>query len=92
MPVSDKTKPVRIFWADERALDVVAGIEHRSKAEVFRSALHEYLNNHRGELEELFHQTRQALAAGDVEKLLRLSSSGRDALVAEAMAEIDQAR
>jgi hypothetical protein len=84
-----RTKVVRIFEADERALGVIAGVEHLSKAEVVRRALHEYMQNHRAELEGLFHETRKAIAAGDVDRLLALSAPGNAALVDAAMKEIE---
>ena len=84
-----KTKPVRVFEADERALGVIAGVENVSKAEVVRRALHEYMQNHRAELEGLFHQTREALLAGDIDRLMTLSSAGSAALVDAAMREIE---
>jgi adenylate kinase len=55
---------------------------------VIHEALAEYLINHRDELSRLYTETQQALAAGDIDRLVRASTIGREAEVDAIMATI----
>lgn len=79
MPV--RSKPVRIFEADDSALTLLSGLLRRSRAEVVHAALVEYLANHRAHLAGLFEDTQAALAKGDLDALARIAS---DALESDA--------
>jgi hypothetical protein len=86
--MTTKSKPVRIFANDDSALEVLAQLRRQSRAEVIHEALAEYLVNHRDELSRLYTETQQALAAGDIDRLVRASTSGREADVDAIMATI----
>ena len=55
---------------------------------MIHEALAEYLINHRDELSRLYAETQQALAAGDIDRLVRASTTGREAEVDAIMATI----
>lgn len=86
--MTTKSKPVRIFAHDDTALAVLAQLRRQSRAEVIHEALAEYLVNHRAELSRLYTETQQALAAGDIDRLVRASTTARDAEVDTIMASI----
>ena len=79
--MATKSKPVRIFAHDDSALEVLARLRQQSRAQVIHEALAEYLINHRDELSRLYAETQQALAAGDIDRLVRASTTGREAEV-----------
>jgi phospholipid N-methyltransferase len=83
-----KTKPVRIFAEDDDALEELARLLRRSRAEVVHEALVEYLTHHREELTQLYDQTQQAIAAGDLAALARASAAARQAEVDAIMADL----
>jgi predicted transcriptional regulator len=86
--MTTKSKPVRIFAADDSALEVLARLRRQSRAAVIHEALAEYLVNHREELSRLYAETQQALAAGDLDRLVRASAAARDDEVDAIMATI----
>ena len=86
--MTTKSKPVRIFAKDDSALEVLAQLRRQSRAEVIHEALAEYLVNHRDELNRLYTETQQALAAGDIDRLVRASTTGREAEVDAILATI----
>ena len=86
--MTTKSKPVRIFADDDNALDVLTQLRRQSRAEVIHEALAEYLVNHREELSRLYTETQQALASGDIDRLVRASTAARDAEVDAIMATI----
>jgi len=86
--MATRSKPVRIFAADDSALEQLAQLMHRSRAEVVHEALAEYLANHRDELGRLYAETQSALASGDLERLARASAPARRAEVDAIMADI----
>ena len=86
--MATKSKPVRIFADDDTALELLAQLRRQSRAEVFHEALAEYLGAHRDELSQLYAETQQALAAGDIERLVRASTTARDAEVDAIMTSI----
>ena len=55
---------------------------------MIHEALAEYLINHRDELSRLYAETQQALAAGDIDRLVRAATIGREAEVDAIMATI----
>jgi hypothetical protein len=73
-----KSKPVRIFAADDSALEALAMLRRRSRAEVIHEALAEYVARHREELSSLSAETQQAIASGDIDRLARVSAARRD--------------
>ncbi|MHB8509854.1 MAG: hypothetical protein ACYDGR_14610 [Candidatus Dormibacteria bacterium] len=86
-----KTKPIRLFTADEAPLSLLAQVEGRSKAEVLHAALVEYLHNHRRELSDVFGEAQRALAAGDLDGLTRVLSADaehRADLLADEIAKL----
>lgn len=87
-----RSKPVRIFAEDDRALEQVARLQGQSRARVIHEALAEYVQAHRGELSRLYTQTQQALASGDLAELARASASARAAEVDAIMAGIPSPR
>jgi hypothetical protein len=86
--MTTKSKPIRIFAHDDSALAVLAQLRRQSRAEVIHEALAEYLANHRDELSRLYAETQQALAAGDLDRLVRASMTERDAELDAIMATI----
>lgn len=90
MPV--RTKPVRILGADHGALRLLADLEGRSPAQVFHSALIEYLDRHRDEIGAIFSEAQQAFAAGNLEGLNRLLARSDEQQVDELVAELDALR
>lgn len=90
MPV--RTKPVRIFEADHGALRLLAGVEGRSPAQVFHTALTAYLAQHRAELTSVFARAQEAFASGDTEALAGLLSSAVATQADELVADIDSLR
>ena len=86
--MTTKSKPVRIFAQDDTALAVLAQLRRQSRTEVIHEALAEYLVNHRAELSRLYTETQQALAAGNIDRLVRASATARDAEVDAIMASI----
>jgi hypothetical protein len=88
MVMATRSKPVRIFADDDSALEVLAQLRQQSRAEVIHEALAEYLVNHRDELSRLYTETQEALAAGDIDRLARASTTARDAEVDAIMATI----
>jgi hypothetical protein len=66
---------MRIFADDETALGLVARLTGRGRAEVFHQAWLEYVRAHRAELASVFRETQEALAAGDVDRLARVSQA-----------------
>ncbi len=87
-----RTRPFRIFEADQAPLRLLAELRHVSPAEVFHKALAEYLANHREELSTAFTETQRAIAAGDLGGLTRLLTRGAAAHAEDLMAEIDEVR
>lgn len=87
-----RTRPFRIFEADQAPLRLLAELKHVSAAEVFHKALAEYLANHREELATAFTETQQAIVAGDLGALTRLLARGAAAHAEDLMAEVDEAR
>lgn len=87
-----RSKPVRIFAEDDRALEQVARLQGQSRARVIHEALAEYVQAHRGELSQLYTQTQQALASGDLAELARASAPARTAEVDAIMAGIPSPR
>ncbi len=85
-----KSKPVRIFANDDSALEVLAHLRRQSRAEVIHEALAEYVANHRDELHRIFSETQQAIAAGDLERLVTASTAARDAEIDAIMADIPE--
>jgi hypothetical protein len=87
MATRAQTKPVRIFADDETSLGLVAHLTGRGRAEVFHQAWIEYVRTHRTELAFVFRETQEALAAGDIDRLARVSQTALedqlDALVAD---------
>lgn len=81
-----RSKPVRIFAADDSALEQIARLRRQSRAEVIHEALVEYLHAHRSELSRLYMETQQALASGDLDHLARVSATARTAEVDAIMA------
>jgi hypothetical protein len=88
MTMATKSKPVRIFAHDDSALELLAQLRRQSRAEVIHDALAEYLVNHREELSRLYTETQQALASGDIDRLVRASTTTRDSEVDAIMATI----
>jgi NADH dehydrogenase/NADH:ubiquinone oxidoreductase subunit G len=86
--MTTRSKPVRIFANDDSALEVLAQLRRQSRAEVIHEALAEYLVNHRDELSRLYTETQQAIAAGDIDRLVRVATTARDAEVDAIMATI----
>ncbi|HZS86725.1 MAG TPA: hypothetical protein VFE42_04430 [Chloroflexota bacterium] len=86
--MTTKSKPIRIFAQDDHALEAVARLQRQSRAQVIHAALAEYLLNHREELSRLYAETQQALAAGDMDRLVRATETTRDAEVDAIMATI----
>jgi hypothetical protein len=78
LSVTSRTKPVRIFEADDSSLGLVAGLLKRSRADIFHAAWREYLATHREELATLFRQTQEALASGDLDRLVQISTPAMD--------------
>ncbi len=83
-----KSKPVRIFAADDSALETLTRLRGQSRAGVIHDALSEYIRAHRDELSQLYTETQQALVAGDVDQLARVSAGARRAEVDAIMATI----
>lgn len=86
--MATKSKPVRIFAEDDRALAELTRLLRRNRAEVVHEALAEYLAHHREELTQLYDQTQQAIAAGDLAALARASAAARQAEVDVIMADL----
>ena len=86
--MATKSKPVRIFAEDDRALEELTRLLRRSRAEVVHEALAEYLVHHREELTRLYDQTQRAIAAGDLGALARASAAARQAEVDAIMADL----
>ena len=85
-----KSKPVRIFAEDDSALEELTRLLRRSRAEVVHEALAEYLVRHREELTQLYDQTQQAIASGDLAALARASAGARQAEVDAIMADLPE--
>lgn len=83
-----RSKPVRIFANDDVALEQIARILGHSRAAVMHKALAEYVMNHREELTRVYDETQQALAAGDLDQLVRASAAARQAEADQIMADI----
>lgn len=83
-----KSKPVRIFADDDSALEELTRLLRRSRAEVVHEALAEYLAHHREELTQLYEQTQNAIASGDLAELARASAAARQAEVDAIMADM----
>jgi len=86
--MATKSKPVRIFVEDDSALEELTRLLRRSRAEVVHEALAEYLAHHREELTQLYDQTQQAIASGDLGALARASAAARQAEVDAIMADL----
>jgi hypothetical protein len=86
--VATKSKAIRIFANDDVAIEQVAGLLRRSRADVVHDALLEYLANHRDELTRVFEETQKALATGDLEHLATISVPARRAEADAMMADI----
>lgn len=83
-----KTKPVRIFTTDHAPLQLLAGVERRSPAEVVHSALAEYLRTHRDELASVYGETQAFLRAGDIDGLTAALRRDAGSFIAQVAAEI----
>jgi predicted transcriptional regulator len=86
--MTTKSKPVRIFAEDDSALEELARLLRRTRAQVVHEALAEYLAYHREELTQLYNQTQSAIAAGDLEALARASASARQREIDAIMADL----
>ena len=81
MAIGTRTKAVRIFASDDHSLNLVAGLLNRSRADVFHAAWTEFLNAHRQELAQVFQETQEALASGDIDRLSEASASALEAQI-----------
>lgn len=86
--MTTKSKPVCIFADDGSALAELTRLLRRNRAEVVHEALAEYLAHHREELTQLYDQTQQAIAMGDLAALARASAAARQAEVDVIMADL----
>lgn len=86
--MATKTKPIRIFEADDNALTLVAGVLRRGRAEIVHAALVEYIANHREELAALFEETQRAIAAGDIEAIAKASAEALESEIDRLVAEL----
>ncbi len=86
--MATRSKPIRIFADDDSALEMLTQLRQQSRAEVIHEALAEYIANHRAELSQIYTETQQALAAGDLDGLVRALKVAQDAEIDAIMASM----
>jgi hypothetical protein len=82
------TRTVRLPEEALSQATVVAGVLGRTPGEIFASALDEYVESHRHEIQDTWEMNQKLVLSQDIETMLQQAKAGRAEVVASAMARM----